>query len=333
MKKLFYLFASCLSLQLSAQPVIHHMEDQGIGTNIVYVNCNVLPSGPPGSGQTWDFSTLIAADSAKYQIVTPPASPLFPTANMAFKFDSAMTYINRTASKSYYVGGVDSHSYAMGSAYFYPNSFLYAIRPIGYNYNDSDDYTVFQSSPDTLTGAGVIRFAADAYGTLMTPTGTYPNVLRIKETITENDTIHTNPPFTYSQKFISYVWYNDLATSALVISDSSWFYSPTETDSSFTEQYLGSETPDSTARVATVRKEAKAYLNDNELFISGALEPGKRYRLSIVNEAGQMVYNSAFVAVTGTNVVNIGTYLAPGLYFTLIASEEDPSLITFKFIK
>jgi hypothetical protein len=333
MKKLVYVFASCLSLQLSAQPVIHHMEDQSIGTHVAYLNCNAMPAGPSGASQTWNFATLAASDSFIFDVATPPTPSLFPAANIGLKYDSAWTFVNKTAGKSYYVGSVDSHSYAMGSIYAYPNTYQFATRPVNYNYKDSDIYTVFQAAPDTLTGTGKITFLADGYGTLSLPTGTYTNVMRIKEVVTEDDTFHTNPAFTYSQRTIIYLWYDDLHASALLSQDSTWFYSASENDSSFSGMYLVTETLDVPGMQGTQPANASACFKNDKLVVNGDLEEGHKYILYMVNEAGQKIYSTDFTAVAGGNEFSVDRYLSSGIYFVVLKEADKPMPIGLKVIR
>ncbi|MEI6488399.1 MAG: T9SS type A sorting domain-containing protein [Bacteroidota bacterium] len=241
-KKITLFMLAVIPTILSAQPTITNAENFSIGTVLTFQQCNSTGVSPGNSGasQTWNFSTLTSLSTTSVETMVTPASTthgnLFPTSNLVEKYsDGTFVYVHATADSSYLVGYVDTvNNYII----HYPNSLLFALRPITYSNLTTDAFSdIFSSSSYNFNGQGTSTINADGYGTLILPNGTYSNVLRLK--ITQNQTDTVLPSHTLSNSnTISYVWFDGIHTSALLKIDSTH----TGTYTSKSVEYLLNET-------------------------------------------------------------------------------------------
>ncbi len=185
MKKAFYLlgFAMCLFSKLWAQPTLTAATTNpvvGDVFNFHYcIGSAITTTGPTGAGVTWNFAFLTQSsmDTSTYVACTStPYCDSFPGSNIAAT-DGHGNYSYYTTSTGGFVYN-GSEYYASRNYYTNPIDFLY--YPLTYNSTHTDtghqDYT---SSGGY--GTYLDTFQYDGYGTLMLPTGTYTNVVRVFE--------------------------------------------------------------------------------------------------------------------------------------------------------
>jgi hypothetical protein len=171
-----------------------------------------IEPGNTGQGLTWDFSSLfntgfIQVDSFLMPSATPYGA-IFPTAGIAdhetYPGTDYFVYYHDDGSEFQRVGNVQPDTVIYSDP---ANEFPY---PISYGNTFSDTY--FASYHQSLGGTlvhmhGVASETADATGTIILPTGTYPNVLRVTALRTEHDTIFGfSNTFVYAQ-YHYYRWY------------------------------------------------------------------------------------------------------------------------------
>ncbi len=178
-----------------AQPTLQMNVLPNIGDVVTLYECdtaNVNP-GNAGSNLTWDFSGLqpIAGTTGiPYHYLAPSSTPyaaLFPAANFAVRIDADTV--------SYGYSKVETNQYSLigfKNAVIeqkYLNPDIQFKAPLSLNGNFFDDYTNY-----TDASTGIIFYAKgsrkvtyDAYGTLVTPAGTFQNAMRLKSVSTETD--------------------------------------------------------------------------------------------------------------------------------------------------
>ncbi|CAN5266025.1 hypothetical protein BH09BAC5_BH09BAC5_12860 [soil metagenome] len=178
MTKIIIILFTILSLKTFAQPVILD------GSNIPVVGfsealLNATPTsgiGNAGANQIWDFSTLSFSPMGVLSVITPASSPIgnsFPSSNHAFSLGSTYTFFNVSTNKmeiqAYFISSV-----GIGND-LTPNP--ETILKFPFNYLDTISDT-WQSVSGPLNN---VTLTYDGYGTLMTPTHTYTNIVRVKE--------------------------------------------------------------------------------------------------------------------------------------------------------
>ena len=171
---------------------------------------NVQP-GNSGANQNWNFSSIIIAnDSTVLTYVSPSSTPngsSFPSANVAQyqQSASAYTYYQTSSSQILNLGTVTSVSTVVNS-----NSQIVMQYPFTYNTNFTDVFQAqFTAAPATVYRRGTMNVTGDAYGTITLPTGTYSNVLRVKQvqTIVDSSVIGIFGIVT-TTSLTTYSWFN-----------------------------------------------------------------------------------------------------------------------------
>jgi len=171
-----------------------------------------IQPGNNGTGITWDFSALVNTGSIQVDtFLLPSATPYgatFPTADIAdheiYPGTNYYVYYHNDGSEFQRIGNVQPDVVIYSDP---ANEFPY---PVSYGNTFSDTY--YASYNQTSTGTlvhmwGVATETADGLGTIILPTGTYSNVLRLSGVRTEHDTIFSTPNVYVFEQFIFYRWY------------------------------------------------------------------------------------------------------------------------------
>jgi hypothetical protein len=283
----FSLVAVFTSNMASAQaPVITNCENFTIGTVLKFQKCNPSSvfAGSNGAGVIWDFTSLAALPDTTTEWMVAPASTshgsLFPNSNLVEKYsDGTFVYVNMNADSSFLVGYVDTiNNYTI----HYPNSLLFALRPITYGANVTDTFTINFASPGfNFNGSGIASIVSDGYGTLKLPNGVFNNTLRLKITQVQNDTLIPGGSLSTSAT-VSYTWFDTSHTSALLKIDS------TNTGATVTKtvQYLIQEAVEG---VQQLYKDAPLSFFPNPAKDVLHISPCAKGQVSVINSLGQML--------------------------------------------
>lgn len=208
--KRFYLllFGVLLVQKFNAQPVITsaiapEIGDQWTATFMEVNNFDPLLGGP---NAIWDFSTLDTDNSfdINMKILAPDqinGGPNFPTADFVWLIEEfeVYNYYEKTDDSISLVGGA---SISNGQVDFL-TTFLDPENGLQFPIESGDSYTYYSSFEQTVLGISlgtnnrIGMVVADGYGTLITPKGTYSDILRL--VITE-----TSFGFTSTQ----YAWFD-----------------------------------------------------------------------------------------------------------------------------
>ncbi len=162
------------------------------------------PIGPGGANMSWDFSGIVDDIGDTLDLVDPntlPAFGQFPTSNLGIVFRGATAYSFLSANSLSIVGQAiefQGQSYPLGVS---PTETIIDF-PANYGdaYTDSSvssgqfSYTA-QAGIDSarVKSTKVKLVSIDAWGSLIIPFGTF-NVIRIKEDISQYDTIDIHTP-------------------------------------------------------------------------------------------------------------------------------------------
>lgn len=183
MKKTLPLLASFISLSVMtlAQPIIPESAIEYIpGQTYTVHSCQYEQPSAGGANQTWDFSGLVSQATADINVMAASATPsasAFTSAEIALYVASQGTY-------DYYghAGNTLTHygiSFS-GTDISYSNPEVMYNFPLNYSDTHSDDFDAsFSSGGYTWERDGDVQSEVDAYGTLITPAGTFTDVLRM----------------------------------------------------------------------------------------------------------------------------------------------------------
>lgn len=187
MKKLFTLVLSLMIYAgLFAQPVINSSFNPGPGENFRFHPVNTkITEGSSGANVTWDFSAIqIIWNAMGGKYMNPSATPYvndFPGADIAYEDFFVPGTFHYYTTTSAAMDKLGEASFQMTAVYDNPQTII--TYPFTYTTVVTDNYYC-----NTLVGSldleitGFWEANGDAYGTLILPSGTYNNVLRIKIT-------------------------------------------------------------------------------------------------------------------------------------------------------
>ncbi|HXD91712.1 MAG TPA: T9SS type A sorting domain-containing protein [Bacteroidia bacterium] len=198
MKKLATILTITICISLNAQPVLTDANTNPIiGDKFAYIiSSNIIGPGNSGANQVWNFSSMNSFTMDSINMISPPSyisnssnieawsisgacycTPYYP--NPSFSPINAAFY--NTSTLKWQSGGVQE----IGAGLTIQYSDLEDLLHYPFTFNDSFS-DVFSGSYYTQTVGFPIRYvkgkdsvAADGYGTLILPTGTYSNVLRV----------------------------------------------------------------------------------------------------------------------------------------------------------
>ncbi len=182
MKKITFIIATLITISLYAQPILNasDINPLNISSNNFSASSSTLGVGVPGANVNWDFSSLVLTSlgtSSNVSVATAPYASSFPTANFfvrsSFDNRNSYGYYNLTTNKLEVTGLSDDNGVIFN--FFNPDTIF--IFPFSYNTSFTDTYQVDINS--FVESKTVIY---DAYGTVITPFGTYNNVIRLKQT-------------------------------------------------------------------------------------------------------------------------------------------------------
>jgi hypothetical protein len=177
MKKIFFLAFSIAFGHAFAQPVINNGNNvPAPGTTIPLSMATPSAIGSAGASQAWDFSALTYTVLGTGSVITPSTAPMgssFPTSNYAYNFGSTYSFFSVSSTK------MEAQAYSIVSAGsgndMSPNARTVLQFPFNYQDVVSDTWQKVGGSVNNVT------LTYDGYGTLIMPSITYSNVVRVKE--------------------------------------------------------------------------------------------------------------------------------------------------------
>lgn len=213
MKKLNFLLSLAVGIMAYAQPTVTRSGVDRINVPITFrsgdVTGTTITAGSAGANVTWDFSTYTAVNVVTATTNACPGQTncfRFPTANRITKPSAADTYDFNimTDTEATTIGGYFGPTMGDGTV-TYTDPLTDFKFPMTYMQQFDDNYQFNSVSATSSTSeAGSQSFNADGYGTVITPTGTYNNVLRVKRMRSATQTMPGFPPMNYTNE--SYQW-------------------------------------------------------------------------------------------------------------------------------
>jgi hypothetical protein len=247
----------------TAQPVINASDfNPTLLTSINYkygTGQTVIDPGAGGANVTWNFSSLNLSTNLNNSVYACPSGADcgdFPDATGYFQSSVAEPFYKRTATEWIQVG---EKSTTTGGLLPYEGGYKLLQFPVTYQQTFSDDY--LQSgmlNGMTFTRNGVLNSTIDGYGTLITPNGTYTNVLRQK--LVDQATMTTGGA-TENITNTQYYWYQAGAhhqIMALIVTETSVSGAPVDLPTIYTVSYstlpvtTGLQDVDKLSRLITV---------------------------------------------------------------------------------
>ncbi len=203
-------FFLMMHIHSTAQPTITATGvNPVIGESHNIQNCNYINPGNAGANQTWNLSAMVGTSLLSTSYVIPSSTPngsSFPNSNIAWSIPSSSVSYYKTSSSALQYYGLASGSLIM--PYSNPEEILH--YPFTYNNSYSDNWnTVFFNGAYTFYRRGVTNVTADGYGTLITPSGTYNDVIRVHLVQSYQDSAYIGVPYIVNYQNNEYRWYKE----------------------------------------------------------------------------------------------------------------------------
>ncbi len=325
---LTFFLATTTSLVL-AQPTITSSVFGTVGDAINFqeVSTAGLTPGAAGANVTWDFSDITTLPNYYgYELINladAPENDQFPGANLAADNGvDAFGFIKLTSSEytnyGVFAGGVITYYDDPEELFVFPMSF-------GTTNTDNLHSTFFSGIEFERSGTTVSE--ADAYGTLILPTGSFENVLRVKvaQDYTDDATLLPSPII---YDFTLYYWFKEGVLGPLFqyfeLNVGGAF--PSETSSAAVNENLAVGIDDVTAQSKVVISPNPAVDNINIEFGNEIYNT----QLIVYNQLGQVVISDFVTTTNKIATIDINS-LVPGIY--QVEALDGNNRFSAKFIK
>jgi len=321
-KLLLFIPVQLLTVALFAQPVLTSADlTSNIGDIYVDVASDFVNQGSAGADVIWDLSAL--TNNAGFQTNVTGANANFPGTNRTLDYNNgAISYMNEG------VNGKFTHALDAGGTiitYQQPGQTMY--YPFQYPSDVTNNFAcTFNSQGYDFERSGTETLECDGYGTLITPVGTFYNVLRL----------HLHQEYTDESIVIdidyvvdSYSWY--IAGYRNIIASVS-----TITNSVSGTQQYGLYTANPSVGILDQENEffkIEVYPNPvvNELFISQS-ETFNIEKIDLITPSGSVVNNLNFQSNQDNNIgIDVSSY-ANGSYILILQSDKG-KMVSKQFIK
>lgn len=334
MKKLQFITLALIGIAAYAQPVIpaSHVLQDGTFT-YSYADSQTLGGltpGPEGANQTWDFSGYQSVGITSQVNEGCPGNPNcadFPAANRISIVTApggsttSYTYFTFANNQYFTIGSKNVQSNGSVEKYFYDDTQLNGNYPITYQQTYTDTWAT-HSDPAGYDSSGSQTVTVDGYGTLITPLGTFTNVLRIKTVMTIVQSVPGLPPFTTNSTV--YSWTSPTIKGTLLLITFNDILFPDVPPAHTRSLAFGNNGALATSE-SDLDKSIEIYPNPSSDFIN--LKSTEAFvKTEISNVEGRIVLKA-----DKTNKINISK-LRSGVYF-LKAELENGKSVTKKFIK
>jgi len=202
----------------NAQFIINSAYNPAVGDTSIerYIDTTGIVPGDSGINKVWNFPNLtITGDPTTEYFVSPSSTPYynqFPNSNLA-----SLHIFSKSSMLMYHYWIVSDTSFVnigyVFPGYFvlkFPNPSPRIIYPIFYGSQYSRNYNAVQTAGNTIDYIwGSMTQTCDGYGTIILPSGTINNVIRVKNITDEVDTTKTGGVVTNITHniYTGYSWY------------------------------------------------------------------------------------------------------------------------------
>ncbi|HQY21741.1 MAG TPA: T9SS type A sorting domain-containing protein [Ignavibacteria bacterium] len=166
-----------------------------------------VSEGNAGLNQNWNFSGISFIDSTSVTFVNSGSTPYgsqFPGSNISSSNDNVNYNYMTTSETNLMINGYGGPDGVIINS----DAQMFMQFPFTFNSSFTDNF----SSDYTLSGTQIFRtgtttVTGDAWGTIVLPSGTFTNALRVKYIILTKDSSFIGTPFVTLISTNSYVWF------------------------------------------------------------------------------------------------------------------------------
>lgn len=320
--KFLTLISIFLSSMVNAQPTITSTGvNPSIGESTVFKTDTSITftPGSAGANQTWDLTFLqpqINGPSTYVATNTTAAYLNFPSANIATTSAQGDGYFNVTSNAMQYYG-IAAQGIIM--SYDDPEDLIH--YPFAYNDTYTDTWlTIFSNGGYTFYRSGSTTVTADGYGTLITPTGTYQNVLRVHSVQTYQDSTNIGVPFIINYSSDQYGWYSN----GIHCQIANMFNTTASTGASQAGgSYLESTTGISDQQQAISSLDVSPSPATDNISIDFTMSQPVEVDVTVFNLLGEKMMSVPCNKSNSTSVKFNVTELPDGIYFAKVMSDKN----------
>lgn len=320
MKKLNSILFLVIGMMSYAQPSITRAGVDRINSTVNLKSEDVsgtsITAGSAGANSTWDFSMYTGTNPIAYTARACPGQSncfRFPGANRITTLTNADThdFSSMTDTEATMLGSYSGP--ALGDiTVTYVNPLIEYKFPITYQqqFDDTYEFNSVSAAIGNTNETGQVSVSVDGYGTVITPKGTYSNVLRIKRMRTATQTIASSPvPMTATYTNESYQWVSQ--TDGMVFSFAiNTFVFNGNTNISKSVSYLDTAVL-STADLDVKKGEISIYPNPSMDFITIASKEAFK-KVTISSLEGRIVLTTENLGKIDISKFSKGVYILQG---------------------
>lgn len=219
MKRILLFVGTIAATGLLAQPnLTFPFSDDLFPQSLTFHVGGLLEEGPSGANQIWDFSDVVLPVTQAASLDNPSNTPFasdYPNADLVGInneefIGTSYAFYSFETDGVYTIGFELDGTFSISQPYSDPRRDLSSPLSFGDSFAD---VSVFESTTLGLTSDGEsdLSLEVDGYGTLITPEGTYGNVLRVRtnETTVVTFDIGIGQPSTTTTILESFAWFVD----------------------------------------------------------------------------------------------------------------------------
>ncbi|NCX96264.1 MAG: T9SS C-terminal target domain-containing protein, partial [Chitinophagia bacterium] len=204
-------------ISATAQPTLNSSVNPAAGDKFLTHYCDTtgISKGASGAAVTWNCASLSIMSTDSIQYVACSATPgcaSFPGASVAAVDNSGSTpYYSYYVTNSGLFSSVGSWQDGSADAYIDPQTILRYPMVYGNSFRDAN---LSQSSDSVgfYQTKGIDSVIYDGYGTLILPSGSINNAMRIHRIMRRTDSFHfrsSSTPNIYKHRNDNYEWYSN----------------------------------------------------------------------------------------------------------------------------
>jgi len=324
-----------------AQPTLDYPQNApqiGEVSQIQFVSPGDISFTNSGPDVTWDYSDLTPNFGGDINAIDPalaPAGAQFPMSNVALSMGDTIFTFALTNTDGYYYLGSQSTTGTYPSTLVYSDYRTFLKFPFTYDDTYFDIYKgVVTTAVASVHVTAATEMFADAYGTLILPTGTYTNVLRTITVDAEIDSVFVMGSYVKSFELLrtQYSWFDETSPGPLmsieIVSNAGLGTLDTVAYYMTTNAGIGDSPQDLVSALRVFPNPA-----EDHIMIAFETSQNAESTVSIVNQVGQVVIQKV---VFGDNSGQVNeafdiNHLPSGIYFVNISCNCG-NQITQKFV-
>jgi len=175
--KTILLFSTAIAAATAfAQPTIQSSDfTPTVGETFLLNYGTYVSEGNPGANQTWDLSS--ASNMQQITVNVKTANNQYPGSNRELEYVGSSSLHANFSANAYEIVGESANG--VSTVFTNPKKLYQFPMTMGTNFTDNFTADV-STSGVVLSRTGTVTSTVDGYGTLITPAGTFTNVLRVK---------------------------------------------------------------------------------------------------------------------------------------------------------